>query len=136
MKKKFIGKYMMALVPLWLLWTGPATTKKIKETSPLRISMQQSMEYDDVYPEHKEENSFKEAKTDNSALLLEKDAVWPVDRSDGGCKNKGCKAYHTWMKRINTLTVALEDLMEDFRNLMFKMFDYLSEKISTTQFTN
>jgi nicotinamidase-related amidase len=189
MKQKITGKYMMTFVSLLLFWTGSLLAQKVKETPPLRISMQQRipsdlekgawtvanrienwkpsetaiiicdmwdkhwcddatarvvemapamneiltiarekgikivhapsecMEYYAGYPGRKEAKKYKDAKitvlADGAALPSEKDAVWPVDQSDGGCENKDCKSHHAWTKQIDALTIAPEDLISD-----------------------
>ncbi|MDR0566988.1 MAG: ThuA domain-containing protein [Prevotellaceae bacterium] len=53
------------------------------------------------------------ALADGSKLPSEKDAPWPVDQSDEGCENSGCKPYRAWSRQIEALTIANNDLISD-----------------------
>jgi nicotinamidase-related amidase/type 1 glutamine amidotransferase len=75
------------------------------------------MGYYTDYPGRKEVQKYKDkrisALADGSELPSEKDAVWPVDQSDGGCENKECKGHRAWTKQIDALTIKDGDLISD-----------------------
>jgi nicotinamidase-related amidase/type 1 glutamine amidotransferase len=75
------------------------------------------LDYYAGYPGRKEAKKYANkriaALADGSALPSEKDAVWPVDQSDGGCENRGLKEHRAWTKQIDALTIGDNDLISD-----------------------
>jgi nicotinamidase-related amidase len=73
------------------------------------------MKYYADYPGRKEAEKYKDkeiaALANGGKLPSEKNAVWPVDQSGGGCENADCKPHSTWTKQIDALTIKDEDLI-------------------------
>ena len=69
------------------------------------------------YPGRKEVMKYKDQKIATLAtggkLPSETNAPWPVDQSDEGCENTGCKPHKAWSKQIETLTIMDQDLISD-----------------------
>jgi nicotinamidase-related amidase len=81
------------------------------------------MDFYKDYPGRKEAQKYNNPKVIERAGLVngkwpgklpsEKDAVWPVDQSDGGCENPDCKPAGVWKRQIETLTIKDGDLITD-----------------------
>jgi len=75
------------------------------------------MEYYANHPARKEAKKYKNkalaALADGSKLPSEADAPWPVDQSDEGCEEPGCKPHHAWTKQIDALEIKDNDLISD-----------------------
>ena len=75
------------------------------------------MDYYAAYPGRREALKYKDRKiaalADGSKLPSEETALWPVDQSDEGCENAGCKPHKAWSKQIDALIVEDHDLISD-----------------------
>ena len=69
------------------------------------------------YPGRKEALKYKDKTIAGLAkgnkLASEENAPWPVDQSDEGCENAGCKPHKAWKKQIDALTITDKDLISD-----------------------
>jgi len=69
------------------------------------------------YPGRKEAMKYKDQKiallANGGKLPSEANAPWPVDQSDEGCENAGCKPHKAWTKQIESLTITDQDLISD-----------------------
>jgi nicotinamidase-related amidase/type 1 glutamine amidotransferase len=75
------------------------------------------LDYYANYPGRKEAMKYKDQKiaalADGAKLPSETNVPWPVDQSDEGCENAGCKPHKAWSKQIETLTIMDQDLISD-----------------------
>jgi nicotinamidase-related amidase/type 1 glutamine amidotransferase len=75
------------------------------------------LEYYADYPGRREAQKYKDRKiaalATGAKLPAEEEAAWPVDQSDEGCENAGCKPHRAWTKQIDALTVDDRDLISD-----------------------
>jgi len=69
-------------------------------------------------PEHKLGQKYKSKKATDliskDKLVLEKDAIWPVDQSDGGCDcSPECKQGTPWTRQIDLIVISDKDAISD-----------------------
>jgi nicotinamidase-related amidase/type 1 glutamine amidotransferase len=70
------------------------------------------------HPARKTGSKYKNNKAKNliseNKLEAEKDAIWPIDQSDGGCDcQPECKQGNPWTKQIDAIQIADNDAISD-----------------------
>jgi nicotinamidase-related amidase len=94
-----------------LIVHSPSDCMKYYAEYPQRKAAQQYSRPDDKYEEGR------------TLLLSEKDAVWPIDQSNGGCDDTPlCEERYPWTKEIALLDIKENDVITDSGPEMARMF--------------
>jgi nicotinamidase-related amidase len=94
-----------------LIVHSPSDCMKYYKDYPQRKAAQQYARPDDKYEEGK------------ALLPSEKDAVWPIDQSNGGCNDTPrCEERYPWLKETELLEIKENDVITDSGPEMVRMF--------------
>ena len=94
-----------------LIVHSPSDCMKYYEAFPQRKIAQQYARPDDKYEEGR------------TLLPSEKDAVWPIDQSNGGCDDTPrCEERYPWKKQTGLLDINEKDVITDSGPEMARMF--------------
>jgi nicotinamidase-related amidase len=94
-----------------LIVHSPSDCMKYYKDYPQRKAAQQHARPDDKYEEGR------------TLLPSEKDAVWPIDQSNGGCNDTPrCEERYPWLKETDLLDIRENDVITDSGPEMVRMF--------------
>jgi nicotinamidase-related amidase len=85
------------------------------------------MKYYENYPQRDAARKYAKAddKHEEGRTLLEteKNAVWPIDQSNGGCNDTPrCEERYPWTKQIDLIDIKENDVITDSGNEMVRLF--------------
>lgn len=85
------------------------------------------MKFYNEYPQRKAALKFAlptdKYEEGRNLLTSEKDAVWPIDQSNGGCNDTPrCAERYPWTKETALLEIADNDVITDSGNEMYRLF--------------
>ena len=136
------AKTAIIICDMWDQHWCKGATKRVSELAPhmnnvLNIAREKGilivhspsecMKFYKDYPQRKfaEKYALPTDKAEEGRELLptEKDAVWPIDQSNGGCNDTPrCTERYPWIKENGLLEIKENDVISDSGNEMIRMF--------------